>query len=89
MSVHTVLGDAQPSARPPGRGAENGQGVPQQVAGARKLVERLCVEPDQLLRPALPEPVEMTGVAGTTLMTLIESAQSCSVKLLTGDGCLL
>ena len=23
------------------------------------------------------------------LMTLIESAQSCSVKLLTGDGCLL
>jgi uncharacterized protein with FMN-binding domain len=23
------------------------------------------------------------------VMTLIESAQSCSVKLLTGDGCLL
>ena len=38
----------------------------QQVAGARKLVERLGVEPDQLLRPALPEPGEMTGVAGAT-----------------------
>jgi len=34
------LGNAQPSTRPPGRGGQNGQGVAQQVAGARKLVER-------------------------------------------------
>ena len=45
------LGNAQPSTRPPGRGGQNGQGVAQQVAGARKLVERLGVEPDQLLAP--------------------------------------
>ena len=41
------LGDAQPSARPPGRGGEDGEGVAQQVAGARQLVERVSIEPDQ------------------------------------------
>ena len=60
------LGNAQPSARPPGRGGQNGQRIAQQVAGAGECVERICVEPDQLLGPALPEPVESTGVAGAT-----------------------
>ncbi len=58
------FGDAQPLARPPGRGGENGEGVAQQVAGAGQLVERVGVEPDEFLRAALPEPGEMTAVAG-------------------------
>ena len=45
--------DAQPLARPPGRGGENGEGVAQQVAGAGQLVERVGVEPDEFLRAAL------------------------------------
>lgn len=60
------LGNAQSSARPPGGGGQNGLGVAEQVAGAGKRVEHVCVEPDQLLRSALPEPVEMSGVAGAT-----------------------
>jgi hypothetical protein len=45
--------DAQPLARPPGRGGENGEGVAQQGAGAGQLVERVGVEPDEFLRAAL------------------------------------
>lgn len=60
------LGDAQPAACPPGRGGQNGQGIAQPVAGAGKRVERVCVEPDQLLGSVLPEPVQMSGIAGAT-----------------------
>jgi hypothetical protein len=61
--------DAQPLARPPGRGGENGEGVAQQVAGAGQLVERVGVEPDEFLRAALPEPGEMTSAAGAAQPT--------------------
>ena len=60
------LGDAQPSARPPGRGGQNGEGVAQQVAGAGELIERVGVEPDQFLRAALPEPGQMITAASRT-----------------------
>ena len=49
--------DAQPVARPPGRGGENGEGVAQQVAGAGQLIEGVGVKPDEFVRAALPSPV--------------------------------
>ena len=66
MSVHT--GSAMPSRR---RAHQAAAARTVKVSRSRlpvlaSCVERLCVEPDQLLRAALPEPVEMTGVAGAT-----------------------